>query len=298
MSADVLASGWAKALGGDRKQFNMFIEKMLDGFAYHKIVVDKAGKPVDYVFLEVNRAFEKMTGLKRAQIIGKKVTEVIPGIEKDPADWIGVYGRVALTGEPVQFENQAIPLGKWYHVSAYCPEKGYFVALFDDITESKNIENTIKTELDRFYIALSSMQGAILLVSAEGQVEFANQSFSDYFGLKESPTALKGLASDVIIAKIKNSYVYADKETNRIKEIVDAGKSVTGEEVAMTGNRTCLRDFTPLSRDGKSFSRLWQHLDITERKKAEEALKSSKLMLESVFNNMYEAFLSLTKQAK
>jgi len=79
-----------KALGGDRKQFNMFIEKMLDGFAYHKIVVDKAGKPVDYVFLEVNRAFEKMTGLKRAQIIGKKVTEVIPGIEKDLADWIGV----------------------------------------------------------------------------------------------------------------------------------------------------------------------------------------------------------------
>ena len=298
MSADVLASGWAKALGGDRKQFNMFIEKMLDGFAYHKIVVDKAGKPVDYVFLEVNRAFEKMTGLKRAQIIGKKVTEVIPGIEKDPANWIGVYGRVALTGEPVQFENHAIPLGKWYHVSAYCPEKGYFVALFEDITESKNIENTIKTELDRFYIALSSMQGAILLVSAEGQVEFANQSFSDYFGLKESPTALKGLASDVIIAKIKNSYVYADKETNRIKEIVDAGKSVTGEEVAMTGNRTCLRDFTPLSRDGKSFSRLWQHLDITERKKAEEALKSSKLMLESVFNNMYEGVFILDKTGK
>jgi len=50
MSTDVLAGGWAKALGGDRKQFNMFIEKMMDGFAYHKIVVDKAGKPIDYVF--------------------------------------------------------------------------------------------------------------------------------------------------------------------------------------------------------------------------------------------------------
>lgn len=113
MSIDGLADGWAKALGGDRKQFNMFIEKMLDGFAYHKIVVDKAGKPIDYIFLEVNHAFEKMTGLKRDRIIGKKVTDVLTGIEKDPADWIGVYGHVALTGEPVEFENHAEPLGKW-----------------------------------------------------------------------------------------------------------------------------------------------------------------------------------------
>ena len=65
MSVEALASGWGKALGGDRKQFDMFFDKMLDGFAYHKIVVDKAGKPIDYIFLEVNHAFEKMTGLKR-----------------------------------------------------------------------------------------------------------------------------------------------------------------------------------------------------------------------------------------
>ncbi len=100
MSADVLAGGWAKALGGDRKQFDMFFDKMLDGFAYHKIVVDKAGKPIDYIFLEVNHAFEEMTGLKRERIIGKKVTEVLPGIKMDSADWVGVYGRVALTCSP------------------------------------------------------------------------------------------------------------------------------------------------------------------------------------------------------
>ena len=140
MASDALASGWAKALGGDRKQFDMFFDKMMDGFAYHRIVVDKADKPVDYVFLEVNHAFEKMTGLKRAQIIGKEVTEVLPGIENDPADWIGVYGKVALTGEPVQFENHSATLAKWYHVSAYCPEKGHFVALFENITERKKIE--------------------------------------------------------------------------------------------------------------------------------------------------------------
>ena len=53
-------------MGTDRKQFDMFFDRMLDGFAYHRIVVDKAGKPVDYVFLEVNHAFEKMTGLRES----------------------------------------------------------------------------------------------------------------------------------------------------------------------------------------------------------------------------------------
>ena len=84
------------------EQFNLFFEKMMDGFAYHKIVVDEAGKPVNYIFLEVNKAFEEMTGLKKEKIVGKKVTEVLKGIESDPSDWIGVYGRVALTGVPVQ----------------------------------------------------------------------------------------------------------------------------------------------------------------------------------------------------
>jgi hypothetical protein len=65
LSFDNLASGWAKGLGIDRRHFNMFFEKMIDGFAYHKIIVDSSGKPVDYVFLEINAAFEKLTGLQR-----------------------------------------------------------------------------------------------------------------------------------------------------------------------------------------------------------------------------------------
>ena len=135
LSSNNFINAWKKNAGINKKQFDMFFNKMLDGFAYHKIVIDKMGKPVDYVFLEVNLAFEKLTGLKRQQVIGKTVTSALPGVEKDPSDWIGVYGRVAITGEPVQFENHAESLGKWFKISAYCPEKGYFVAIFEDITE-------------------------------------------------------------------------------------------------------------------------------------------------------------------
>ena len=200
MAIDALASGWSKTVGVDRKQFDMFFNKMLDGFAYHRIVVDGAGKPVDYIFLEVNHAFEKMTGLKREKIIGKKVTTVLPGIEKDPSDWIGVYGRVALTGEPVQFENRAESLGKWYKVVAYCPEKGYFVALFEDITERKKAEEVlsklnkeleervrkrteeVSIERQRLYNVLETLPVYVILLDKDYCVPFANKVFRERFG--------------------------------------------------------------------------------------------------------------------
>jgi len=144
LSSNHFTNAWKKKAGINKKQFDMFFDKMLDGFAYHKIVIDKSGKPVDYVFLEINLAFERLTGLKRQQVIGKTVTSALPGIEKDPADWIGVYGRVALTGEPVQFENHTKALGKWFKISAYCPEKGYFVAIFEDITERKIAQDELQ----------------------------------------------------------------------------------------------------------------------------------------------------------
>ena len=72
----------------------MFFENMIIGFSYNKIVVDKAGKPVDYIFLEINNSFEQMTGLKREKVIGKRATEVFKDIENDVANWIDVYGKV------------------------------------------------------------------------------------------------------------------------------------------------------------------------------------------------------------
>jgi PAS domain S-box-containing protein len=144
---------WVEAFRSDRLQLSNLFSKMLDGFAYHKIETDDQGKPTDYVFLEVNDAFEKVTGLKRENIIGKKATQAIPGIEKDPADWIGLYGHVALTGEPIQFENYAQPLDRWFRVSAYSPERTYFVALFEDITARKKAEEELLAVNERFEMA-------------------------------------------------------------------------------------------------------------------------------------------------
>lgn len=123
----------------DRRKLRALFENMLQGFAHHEIVTDEAGIPVDYIFLEVNEAFRRHTGLTD-DIIGKRVTEVLPEILSLPFDWIGTYGRVALTGEPVQFEQYFAPHEHWYLVSAFCPRHRFFAVVFHDITDRKHAE--------------------------------------------------------------------------------------------------------------------------------------------------------------
>lgn len=130
-------------ISSEKKLHDLF-SSMMEGFAYHQIIMDEHNRPIDYIFLEMNHSFEKLTGLKRQDAVGKKVTEVIPGIEKDSTDWIGIYGKVALSGESISFENYSAKLNKWYKVSAYSPQPGYFATLFQDITERKQAQNELK----------------------------------------------------------------------------------------------------------------------------------------------------------
>jgi PAS domain S-box-containing protein len=132
------------ALKLSEKKYSALFENMQDGLVIYKVLFDETGRPVDYIFLKINKAFERLTGLKRENTIGKPVTQAFPGIAKDYANWIDVYGEVALTGEAVKFESYVEPLHKWYSVSAYSPERGYFVTAFQDITARKKAERKIK----------------------------------------------------------------------------------------------------------------------------------------------------------
>lgn len=81
------------------------IETAPFGYAYHKIILDDNGIPVDYEFLEVNKVFEKLTGLKRSNILNKRVTNVLPGIRDEELDWVAYYGEIALNGNEKTFEQ-------------------------------------------------------------------------------------------------------------------------------------------------------------------------------------------------
>ncbi|AGX88166.1 PAS domain S-box protein [Candidatus Symbiobacter mobilis] len=127
------------------------------GFAHHAIILDEQNNPVDYRFLEVNRAFEQLTGLVAQKILHKTVRDAIPGIEKSTFDWIRFYGNIALNNGNETFEQYSEALGSWYKVHAYSHEYGYFTTVFIDITESKRqseeLEEFFSVNLDLLCIA-------------------------------------------------------------------------------------------------------------------------------------------------
>lgn len=120
--------------------YHSLFENMVSGFAYCQMVYEK-GEPVDFIYHLVNPAFEPLTGLKDVQ--GKKVSEVIPGIKHTDTEIFSIYGRVAQTGIPEKFEIYMESLQNWYSISVYSPQKDYFVAVFDVITERKNAERAL-----------------------------------------------------------------------------------------------------------------------------------------------------------
>jgi len=188
-------------------RYRHLLHYLPDSFAYHQIIADGSSNPVDYIFLEVNPAFEQMTGLSREQVIGKKATELHPRIENSDFDWIGTFGKVALTGENASFEHYFDTSDRWYAVTAYSDEPGYFAVFFRDITEVKQAkaeQRSIEWMLDTgkieslkdtlaqsepSYGSLTQLNTSRFILDSIGEDMLVDIA-KDYLGLLETSTAI------------------------------------------------------------------------------------------------------------
>ena len=127
------------------EQYRSLFKNMLNGFALCQMIYGDQGHGEDFIYLAVNHAFESLTGLKDVQ--GKRVSEVIPGIQESNQDLLDLYGRVARTGVPECFETYLKPLDMWFSIAVYSPKSDQFVAVFDVITERKRAEAAVKAQL-------------------------------------------------------------------------------------------------------------------------------------------------------
>jgi PAS domain S-box-containing protein len=138
-----------ESLRSSEENYRTLFSEMLDGFALHEIICNADGEPADYRFLAINPAFERLTGLKKEDLIGRTVLEVMPDTERQ---WIDIYGKVALTGEPAFFNNYSAGLNKHFEVTAFRPAPNQFACIFSDITERKQAElekNRLETQLQQ-----------------------------------------------------------------------------------------------------------------------------------------------------
>ncbi len=160
--ADYLAVALAKfraeeALRENESRYRSLFNGMTEGFAFHELILDDEGRPADYRFLDVNPAFEQLTGLSRETVVGRLVSEVLPG--NDPY-WLETYAQVVLTGKPAHFEEVSTVLRRRYEVFAYRPEPMRLAAVFMDVTERRRRQDEL-ARLNRTLKALSNSSKAM-----------------------------------------------------------------------------------------------------------------------------------------
>lgn len=122
-------------------KFNALVNHGPLGVAFHKMIYDENGAPCDYFYIDVNPPFVEMTGVDPC---GKTVREAFPGIEKDPYNWIGVFGEVAKTGKTIRFQQILELTGHYYQGLAFQYKPDHFVAAFIDVTEQRNLEEQLR----------------------------------------------------------------------------------------------------------------------------------------------------------
>jgi PAS domain S-box-containing protein len=160
-------------------RFRSLFENMREGFAYCRMIREP-GRPDDYEHLVVNGAFETLTGIKDAA--GRKVSELIPGIQESNPELFEIYGRVASTGRPESFEARILPLNMYFAISVYCPREEHFVAIFNNITERKRAEEALRDTNRRLEFAAAAGHLGIWEWNIEADVTVWNDKMFELFG--------------------------------------------------------------------------------------------------------------------
>ncbi|MFX1268241.1 MAG: PAS domain S-box protein [Promethearchaeota archaeon] len=275
------------------EKYRSLFENMNTGFALHEVIVDDNNKPVDYRYIEVNPAFERFTGIKKENLIGKTVTEAIPGTENDPADWIGKFGNVGLTGIPLTVEDYSEALDRWYKVSGYSPRKGYFAVTFTDITERKKAEDALKESEEKFRTIAEQSFMSIYIIQ-DGIFKYFNERVPKVNGYSsEEIKNWKPYEFAKLIHPDDRDFVM---EQARKKEVGEKGviKQYRYRIIRKDGEIRWLENFSKTINYKGRPADFIMSIDITEQMNAEKQLRRSEKKYREAFNrsNFYKDLIS------
>ena len=179
LDIDRLRQSDSQALRKNEKRLSDIYASMSEGLALHELVYDNFGKAVDYLIIDVNPAFESITGQERSTAIGKKASELYGTGE---APYLDRYIEVVSTGEPTSFEVHFIPMNKHFHISVFSPEKGKFATVFQDITERNRAEEALRESENRLRLLAKTMLQGVVHQDVNGKIISMNPAAERILG--------------------------------------------------------------------------------------------------------------------
>ncbi len=169
------------ALRRSEERYRSLFESLDEGFCVIEMLFDDNEKPIDYRFLEVNPAFVKQTGLEQA--VGKTAREMLLGLEDY---WFEMYGKVALTGEPVRFEHAWEVMNRWFEVSAFRtpePHSHKVAVLFQEITDRKQSENLLRQQEEQLRLFVKHSPAGVAMFDRQMRYMLASDRWLTSYGL-------------------------------------------------------------------------------------------------------------------
>ncbi len=262
------------------RHYERIIRNAPFGCASNKIIFDEKGEAVDYEFIEVNKAFEIIAGIKSADIINRRASHVIADFASSGLDCVSLYAKTAISGEVREFEQYFKRLDKWYRVQIYSYEKEYFVTVFIDITERKKSENNLFKLKEQFELAVKGANEGIWDWDIRTGKLFLSKRWKEMLGYE--PHELKDdFESFVFLVYEKD----IDRVSAYIQEYLNGGIDKYEIEFRMKHKDGSLRWILAKGEairadDGRPFRMAGSHSDITDKKRAEQELVASRRRLE------------------
>lgn len=269
-------------------RFREIFNSMGEGVQICELIFDKTGRAVDNIILEVNPAYEQQSGLCREKVVGRKITEILPNVEQV---WLDRYATLIQTGRPIFFEEYNGDLDKWFDVHASPLGGNRFFAVFSDTTKRKKTEEALKKSEEKYRHLLEYAPTGIY------EIDFQGPNFKS---VNEATCKLSGYTREELMAMGPMDLLDEESKKKfnvRIHKIL-AGQTIK-EQVDYTvikkdGTRIAVvLHIKPTYTNGKLDGALVVGYDVTERKNTEDALKSSKALLEDVFASMQEGIVIL-----
>ncbi|HDS11679.1 MAG TPA: PAS domain S-box protein, partial [Candidatus Wirthbacteria bacterium] len=252
---------------------------MREGVVLHQMLYDETGKAVDYQILDANPAFEVITGIKVADAIGKKATEVY---NVEVAPYLETYARVASTGIPDYFETEYSPLAKHFQISVFSPAKDEFATVFEDITERKQSELRIIESKKFLQRVIDLLPSRVFWKDTDLNYLGCNQAFAQDAG-KASPEELIG-KDDLQTVWKEQAELYRADDMNVIKSgqpklgIDEPQTTPKGDIIWQRTNKLPLTDLM-----GNTIGILGTYEDVTTQKRAEDKIRENEQKFSSAF---------------
>ncbi|MCS7049194.1 MAG: PAS domain S-box protein [Verrucomicrobiae bacterium] len=277
-----------RALRASEERYRTLFATMQEGFALIEVIFNADGVATDFRYVEVNPAFERLTGLKPHQVTGRLASEVLPNLEHTCLD---VLGHVARTGQPARQEKYHPDFKRWYELFAFSPRRGQVAVVFNDITTRKAAEEKLRLQGQ----ALAAAGNGILITDSAGTILWVNPALCRLTGY--SADELVGQRTQLFKSGMHDQAFY-----QQLWDTVLAGRTWRGELINRRKDGslyTAELVITPVcDTTGRVTHMVAVHQDITDRKEAEQKLRETNRQLETALQQLRQTQQQIVQQER